>query len=228
MSHRAGPRIHPLGPCLFPPGLIREPVNRPVGAPPTAVLRILNYLAIDAYRKGTAEAEVVDIQVDELLGSHAGIVQKTKQRIVPLAQQSSAIDLSEHALDFGTFQILWYAVSPALELNSKDGLALQQMTWICEREKMLLHIFRAESGAMSKAPRNRPEKRKSRVRSQDGSEDLNGRRRASLRDVDGGGLSRRRYSCAGEASAGLTGSGASQTLTMPFVLVLVVLVPELG
>ena len=52
--------------------------------------------------------------------------------------------------------------------------------------------------------------------------------RASLRDVDGGGLSRRRYSCAGEASAGLTGSGASQTLTMPFVLVLVVLVPELG
>jgi hypothetical protein len=61
---------------------------------------------------------------------------------------------------------------------------------------MLLHIFRAESGALAKRRGRRPGKRKSPAHA--GVEDLNGRCRASLRDGEG---SRRRYSCATKASA---------------------------
>ena len=43
----------------------------------------------------------------------------------------------------------------------RGGLAFLEFAAF-EREKMLLHIFRAESGAMSRAPRNKAEKRKSR------------------------------------------------------------------
>ena len=52
-----------------------------------------------------------------------------------------------------------------------------------EREKMLLHIFRAESGELAKPSGIRPGKRKSPADA--GVEDLNGRCRASLRDAEG-------------------------------------------
>ena len=95
---------------------------------------------MDKYRVRTTEAQVIYIQVHQLLGSYARVVKQPKQCVVPLSQQRLTIDLNEEALDFRTFQVLRNTVCSALERNSKNRLAVRQVTWVygCEilKERM--------------------------------------------------------------------------------------------
>lgn len=51
--------------------------------------------AKDAHMVGSAEAELVDIQVHQFLGAHTRVVEQPEQGVVALSQRRSAVDLSK-------------------------------------------------------------------------------------------------------------------------------------
>lgn len=71
-----------------------------------------------------------DIQVDEFLSPHAGVVEHPKQGIVSSAKRIANVDRGEDALDFLVIKILGRPVGLALERNTQHGLAVAQMAWV--------------------------------------------------------------------------------------------------
>jgi hypothetical protein len=84
--------------------------------------------AEDADMVGAAESDLVDIQIHQLLGSHAGVVEQPEQGVVASSKPGSAVDLREDFQNFLPLQVFGHALCVALEPDREDGFAVGQIT----------------------------------------------------------------------------------------------------
>src|SRR5207249_8223560 len=82
--------------------------------------------SLDPHVPWTTEAHVVYIQVHQLLGSHARVVEQSDQRVIALSKRRPMIDLGEDFEDFFAFKVFGHMLCVALEANRKNGVGLGQ------------------------------------------------------------------------------------------------------
>jgi len=87
--------------------------------------------AKDAQMIGAAEPHVIGVQVHQFMGSHAGVVEHSEQRVVALSKPSSAVDLSEDLQNLLTLQIFRRASRVTLKPNREDGFTMRQEARVC-------------------------------------------------------------------------------------------------
>lgn len=115
-----------------PPLQIRP--DGPEGFVPQRTGSLLATFAMDAHMTGPTEADVVDVQVHQLLCSHAGVVEQPVQGVVAATEWRLAIDLAEDFLHFLPFEISGDALGVTLEADGEDGVAMGKVPRIGVRQ----------------------------------------------------------------------------------------------
>jgi hypothetical protein len=77
---------------------------------------------------------MIDVQVDQLLGTHASIVEQPQQSVVALSQGGPTIDCRKDSLNLVAFEVLRYLLSVSFERDGQDGLGLGEMARVGGRK----------------------------------------------------------------------------------------------
>src|SRR5262245_19421118 len=91
---------------------------------------LLMAFAVKAYKVGTAESNIRNVDIHNLLGPCARVVEQTKNCIISPSVACISINLAEDVCHLLPLQVIEYRTNVALERNAKNRLAVSQKTWI--------------------------------------------------------------------------------------------------
>src|SRR6266581_7006572 len=78
------------------------------------------------------------------MGSHPGVVEQSKQRVITLPKRCSAFDLTEDFSNFIPLQIFRHTHRLALERDREDRFALRDVPWVSRGEVLKKGVDRRQ------------------------------------------------------------------------------------